>query len=159
MGFSQFTKIIGRGPTLSRPLTRPEAMEAMSMVLAGEAEPEALGGFLLVLRQPSMNTAALQTQKSLTLGVKGFVFSCGGRIYSSSYHSQAHIIISHKIDLHLNYLWISVATRAERKRHTVHLTNLDVLPRCLSPEFYRRVISVTPLLPRPDVVAHAWVIE
>ena len=61
--------------------------------------------------------------------------------------------------LDLNYLWISVATRAERKRHTVHLTNLDVLPRCLSPEFYRRVISVTPLLPRPDVVAHAWVIE
>ena len=51
MGFSQFTKIIGRGPTLSRPLTRPEAMEAMSMVLAGEAGPEALGGFLLVLRQ------------------------------------------------------------------------------------------------------------
>ncbi len=50
-GFSQFTKIIGRGPTLSRPLTRTEAMDAMSMVLAGEAEPEALGGFLLVLRQ------------------------------------------------------------------------------------------------------------
>lgn len=49
--FSQFTKIIGRGPTLSRPLTRIEAMDAMSMVLAGEAAPEALGGFLLVLRQ------------------------------------------------------------------------------------------------------------
>lgn len=49
--FSQFTKIIGRGPTLSRALTRSEAMEAMSMVLAGEAQPEALGGFLLVLRQ------------------------------------------------------------------------------------------------------------
>lgn len=49
--FSEYTRIIGRGPTLSRPLTRTEAMNAMSMVLAGEAEPEALGGFLLVLRQ------------------------------------------------------------------------------------------------------------
>ena len=50
-GFSDFTRIIGRGPTLSRPLTREEARDAMSMVLDGKADPVALGGFLLVLRQ------------------------------------------------------------------------------------------------------------
>lgn len=49
--FSEFTRIIGRGPTLSRPLTRAEATDAMTMVLEGQAEPEPLGGFLLVLRQ------------------------------------------------------------------------------------------------------------
>ena len=51
INFAEYTRIIGRGPTLSRPLTRIEAKNAMSMVLAGEAAPEALGGFLLVLRQ------------------------------------------------------------------------------------------------------------
>lgn len=49
--FSEFTRIIGRGPTLSRSLTREEACEAMGMVLDGKAHPQALGGFLLVLRQ------------------------------------------------------------------------------------------------------------
>ncbi|MEK9724616.1 MAG: glycosyl transferase, partial [Rhodospirillaceae bacterium] len=49
--FSEFTRIIGRGPTLSRPLTRDEARDAMTMVLDGKAVPIGLGGFLLVLRQ------------------------------------------------------------------------------------------------------------
>jgi anthranilate phosphoribosyltransferase len=49
--FSEFTRIIGRGPTLSRPLTRDEACAAMTQVLDGAADPVALGGFLLVLRQ------------------------------------------------------------------------------------------------------------
>ncbi len=51
MDFSGFTKIIGRGPTLSRPLTREEARDAMGMILDGNVEPIQLGGFLLVLRQ------------------------------------------------------------------------------------------------------------
>lgn len=49
--FSIFTKTIGRGPTLSRPLTREEAAEAMTMILDGATDPVQLGGFLLVLRQ------------------------------------------------------------------------------------------------------------
>ena len=51
MDFSFFTGTIGRGPKLSRPLTRLEAAEAMRMILAGVVEPIQLGGFLLVLRQ------------------------------------------------------------------------------------------------------------
>ncbi|WNJ99556.1 glycosyl transferase family protein [Thalassospiraceae bacterium LMO-JJ14] len=51
MDFSGFTRIIGRGPTLSRPLTREEAREAMAMVLSDNVDPVQLGGFLLVLRQ------------------------------------------------------------------------------------------------------------
>ncbi len=50
-GFAEFTRIIGRGPTLSRPLTRDEAAEAMRLVLNDEVDPVQLGGFLLVLRQ------------------------------------------------------------------------------------------------------------
>lgn len=57
--FSEFTRIIGRGPTLSRPLTRAEAKDAMTMVLEGQAEPEPLGGFLLVLRQRGETAAEL----------------------------------------------------------------------------------------------------
>ena len=49
--FSEFTKIVGRGPSLSRALTRSEAAEAMTLILDGQADPLALGGFLLVLRQ------------------------------------------------------------------------------------------------------------
>jgi len=57
--FAQFTRIIGRGPTLSRPLDRAEAEAAMGMVLDGKAAPEQLGGFLLVLRQRGETAAEL----------------------------------------------------------------------------------------------------
>lgn len=50
-GFAEFTRIIGRGPSLSRPLTRNEATEAMRLVLNDDVDPVQLGGFLLVLRQ------------------------------------------------------------------------------------------------------------
>lgn len=49
--FADYLKIIARGPTLSRALTREEAKSAMAMVLDGKSEPAQLGGFLLVLRQ------------------------------------------------------------------------------------------------------------
>ncbi len=48
--FVRFLRIVGRGPRLSRPLTREEARAAMSLILAGRVEPAQLGGFLLVLR-------------------------------------------------------------------------------------------------------------
>lgn len=48
--FALFLRTIGRGPTLSRPLTRDEAKGAMAMVLKGEVEPVQLGAFLLLLR-------------------------------------------------------------------------------------------------------------
>lgn len=48
--FARYLKTIGRGPTLSRPLAREEAREAMSLILDGAVEPVQIGGFLLVLR-------------------------------------------------------------------------------------------------------------
>ncbi len=48
--FSEFIRALGRGPTLSRPLTREEARSAMAMILAGDVEPVQLGAFLMLLR-------------------------------------------------------------------------------------------------------------
>lgn len=48
--FSRFIRTIGRGPTLSRPLTEEEAEEAMGMILRGEAGPEQIGAMMIVLR-------------------------------------------------------------------------------------------------------------
>lgn len=48
--FATFLRTIGRGPNLSRPLTREEAAAAMAMILEGRVEPAQLGAMLLVLR-------------------------------------------------------------------------------------------------------------
>lgn len=69
-GFAEFTRTIGRGPTLSRSLTRQEAAEAMQLVLNDEVDPVQLGGFLLVLRQRSETAPELA----------GFVDAVRGRL-------------------------------------------------------------------------------
>lgn len=48
--FATTLRLVGRGPTLSRPLTQDEAEAAMGMVLDGGVEPLQLGAFLLLLR-------------------------------------------------------------------------------------------------------------
>jgi len=48
--FAAFVRIVAKGSKLSRPLSRDEAHEAMSMILAGEAEPVQVGAFLATLR-------------------------------------------------------------------------------------------------------------
>jgi anthranilate phosphoribosyltransferase len=48
--FARFIRTIGRGATLSRPLTREEAREAMGMILRGDVAPEQLGAMMIVLR-------------------------------------------------------------------------------------------------------------
>ncbi len=48
--FAKYVRTIARGPTLSRPLTAEEALEATRMILKGEVEPIQLGAFLCVLR-------------------------------------------------------------------------------------------------------------
>jgi len=48
--FAKFVAILGRGKTKQRALTLEEAREAMSMILRGEAEPEQIGAFLMLLR-------------------------------------------------------------------------------------------------------------
>jgi anthranilate phosphoribosyltransferase len=48
--FAEVIRTIGRGETLSRPLTEGEAETAMAMILDGRVEPVQLGAFLLLLR-------------------------------------------------------------------------------------------------------------
>ncbi len=48
--FARFIRTIGRGPTLSRPLTQDEARDAMAMILAGDVAAEQLGAMMIVLR-------------------------------------------------------------------------------------------------------------
>jgi anthranilate phosphoribosyltransferase len=48
--FARYLRLVGRGPTLSRPLTMAEAEEAMTAILAGSAEPMQIGALFLLLR-------------------------------------------------------------------------------------------------------------
>lgn len=48
--FAPYVRILGKGRTGSRALTREEARDAMRMILAGEVEPVQLGAFLMLLR-------------------------------------------------------------------------------------------------------------
>jgi len=48
--FSQYIKIIGRGKRAGRYLSQSEAYEAFTLLLSGQAEPEQIGAFLMLLR-------------------------------------------------------------------------------------------------------------
>ena len=48
--FAKFVAILGRGKTKQRSLTIEESRESMSMLLRGEALPEQIGAFLMLLR-------------------------------------------------------------------------------------------------------------
>lgn len=48
--FAPYVRILGKGKTGSRSLTREEARQAMGMVLRGEVEDTQLGAFLMLLR-------------------------------------------------------------------------------------------------------------
>jgi anthranilate phosphoribosyltransferase len=48
--FATYVATLGRGPGRSRALTRAEAADAMSLLLAGEADPMQVGAFLMLLR-------------------------------------------------------------------------------------------------------------
>ena len=50
MSLAPFVQILGRGPGRSRSLTQDEAAEAMRVILAGTADREAVGAFLMLLR-------------------------------------------------------------------------------------------------------------
>ena len=57
--FSSVLRTIGRGPNLSRALSRDEAHAAMGLILAGQAEPAQIGAFLLLLRYRGETAAEL----------------------------------------------------------------------------------------------------
>ncbi|MGF1501210.1 MAG: glycosyl transferase family protein [Paracoccaceae bacterium] len=50
MSLAPFVHAMGRGPGRARSLTRDEAREAMGLILAGDAAPEAVGALLMLMR-------------------------------------------------------------------------------------------------------------
>ena len=48
--FAKFIQILARGKTKTRAFTIEEAQESMAMILRGEAKPEQIGAFLMLLR-------------------------------------------------------------------------------------------------------------
>lgn len=50
MSLAPFIHAMGRGPSRARSLTEQEAQEAMTLILAGKAEPEAVGALLMLMR-------------------------------------------------------------------------------------------------------------
>ncbi|OUS05677.1 glycosyl transferase [Rhodobacterales bacterium 52_120_T64] len=48
--FAKFIQILARGKTKTRAFTLEESQEAMAMILRGEAKPEQIGAFLMLLR-------------------------------------------------------------------------------------------------------------
>ena len=48
--FARFVNILGRGKSFSRALTIEEARESMGMILDGQALPEQIGAYLMLLR-------------------------------------------------------------------------------------------------------------
>lgn len=99
MSFSEFTRIIGRGPSLSRPLTQGEAREAMGMVLDGDVEPLQLGGFLLVLRQRGETAAELAgfaeaTHDRMTIPDDGICPDLDWPSYADNHRQQPWFILA-----------------------------------------------------------------
>lgn len=50
MSLAPFVRILARGPGRSRHLTEDEARAAMTLILSGEADPEAVGAILMLMR-------------------------------------------------------------------------------------------------------------
>ncbi len=65
--FSRFVAILGRGKTKQRHLTLEEARESMALILAGDATPEQIGAFLMLLR---LKEEAPEEIAGFTLGTR-----------------------------------------------------------------------------------------
>ena len=64
--FAQYIRILGKGRTGSRSLNLHEAEQAMSMILQGNARPEQIGAFLMLLR----------VKEESAEEIAGFVLAC-----------------------------------------------------------------------------------
>lgn len=99
--FAQFLRIVGRGPRLSRSMTRDEARDAMAMILSGEVEPTQIGGFLLVLR----------TRGETAEEVAGFVDAARARISPPPNHPAIDLDWPSYADRHRQQPWFVLAAR------------------------------------------------
>jgi anthranilate phosphoribosyltransferase len=68
--FAPFIQILGKGRRGARDLTREEARDAMSRILAGQVEPIQLGAFLMLMR----------VKEETPEEVAGFVEACRGSV-------------------------------------------------------------------------------
>ncbi|MEL7462729.1 MAG: glycosyl transferase family protein [Pseudomonadota bacterium] len=58
-GLAPFVRAMGRGPSRGRNLDRAEAAEAMRLILAGEAAPEAVGALFMLMRYRGETSAEI----------------------------------------------------------------------------------------------------
>lgn len=68
--FAHYIRTLGKGPSLSRPLTMAETREAARMMLAGEIEPVQLGAFLCLLR---VKTETAEEMAGFADGARSFI--------------------------------------------------------------------------------------
>ena len=59
MTLAPYIRILGRGPSRARALTREEAGEAMTLILSGAAAPEAIGALLMLMRYRGESAAEI----------------------------------------------------------------------------------------------------
>ncbi|MFV0246193.1 MAG: glycosyl transferase family protein [Qingshengfaniella sp.] len=59
MTLADYVRILGRGPSRSRDLTQDEAHAAMTLILSGDAAPEAIGALLMLLRMKGETAAEI----------------------------------------------------------------------------------------------------
>jgi len=79
--FAQFVRILGKGKSGTRSLTMPEAKEAFSMILSGEADPVQIGAFLMLLRVKE------ETGEELA----GFVSACRENMLPADEQDSVHV--------------------------------------------------------------------
>ena len=70
--FAQYVRILGKGKRGSRGLNEQEALDAMNMILQGQAEPEQLGAFLMLLRYKEETPQELSGFVSAVRAHEGF---------------------------------------------------------------------------------------
>lgn len=59
MSLAPYVRILGRGPGRARSLAQDEARQAMSIILSGQAAPEAIGALLMLMRMKGETAAEL----------------------------------------------------------------------------------------------------
>jgi anthranilate phosphoribosyltransferase len=97
--FAPFIRILGKGKTGTRSLTREEARTAFNMILNGEVEPLQLGAFLMLLRVKEETPAELAgfvdaCRDCMIRPPKGLVADLDWSCYAGKRHQHPWFILS-----------------------------------------------------------------
>lgn len=93
--FAAFIRALGRGPGLSRALSREEATHAMELILGDEVEPVQLGAFLMLMRYRGESAAE----------IAGFVSAVRASIPAASLSPQVDLDWPSYADRHKQLPW------------------------------------------------------